>query len=61
MGAMPRVPTRSDGRRDPGPAGASVTGMRGRRLARGIAGVARSYEGTTGAAGDALESRRLYD
>ncbi len=43
MRAMPRVPAGSGGRRDPGPAGALVTEVRGRRHARGIARMARSY------------------
>ncbi len=43
MRAMPRVPAGSGGCRDPGPAGAPVTGIRGRRNARSIARVARAY------------------
>ncbi len=43
MRAMPRVSAGTGGCRDSGPAGAQVTGIRGRRRARGIARMARSY------------------
>ncbi len=58
MGAMPRVPAGSGGCRDSGPAGAPVTGIRGRRNARGIAPMGRSYGGAGGSRSATRGSRR---
>ncbi len=58
MRAMPRVLAGSGECRDSGPAGAPVTEIRGRRHARGIARMARSYGGGNGYSWDSIGTQR---